>query len=141
LRPAALIHLLGYLILGKEGFTDLGAARDYFAYHPTGGLGVSDEKIAQDRGEVIAFLKAMLKARKLYLNDRAAGMKAILKHGGLTDKSEEYRQYLSPDGLADEKCMKTAMDFILKVTGTAEKMSPRQVFDFSPSQAVIAQIK
>lgn len=68
MRPAALIHLLGYLILGKEGFTDLGAARDYFAYHPTGGLGVSDEKIAQDRGEVIAFLKAMLKARKLYLN-------------------------------------------------------------------------
>jgi hypothetical protein len=74
-------------------------------------------------------------------------MKAILKHGGLTDKSlaaatyEEYRQYLSPDGLADEKCMKKAMDFILKVTGTAEKMSPRQVFDFSPSQAVIAQIK
>ncbi|MGH7928767.1 MAG: hypothetical protein ACREQV_13340, partial [Candidatus Binatia bacterium] len=144
---AALINLPGYLILGKEGFTDLGAARDYFAYHPTGGLGVSDEKIAKDRGEVVAFIKATLKARRLYLNDRAAGIKAILKHGGLTDESlsvatyEEYRRYLSPDGLADETWMKKAMDFILKVTETREQISPGQVFDFSLSREALAQMK
>ena len=144
---AALINLPGYLILGKEGFTDLGAASDYFAFHPTGGLGVSDEKIAKDRGEVVAFLKATLKARRLYLNDRAAGIKAIIKHGGLTDKSlasetyEEYRRDLSPDGLADEQWMKKAMDFILKVTGTKEQISPGRVFDFSLSQEAIAQMK
>ncbi|MGB7948136.1 MAG: ABC transporter substrate-binding protein, partial [Candidatus Binatia bacterium] len=144
---AALINLPGYLILGKEGFTDLGAARDYFAYHPTGGLGVSDEKIAKDRGEVVAFLKATLKARRLYLNDRAAGIKALLKHGGLTDESlaaatyEDYRQVLSPDGLADKEWMKKAMDFILKVTDTREQISPDQVFDFSLSRDAIAQMK
>jgi ABC-type nitrate/sulfonate/bicarbonate transport system substrate-binding protein len=144
---AALINLPGYLILGKEGFTDLGAARDYFAYHPTGGLGVSDEKIARDRGEVVAFLKATLKARRLYLNDREAGIKALLKHGGLTDESlapatyEDYRQVLSPDGLADDKWMKKAMDFILKVTETREPISPGQVFDFSLSRDAIAQMK
>jgi len=65
---AALINLPGYPILGKEGFTALGAACDYFAYHPTGGLGVSDEKIAKERGEVVAFLKATLKARQRCLN-------------------------------------------------------------------------
>jgi len=144
---AALINLPGYLILGKEGFTDLGAARDYFAYHPTGGLGVSDEKIAKDRGEVVAFLKATLKARRLYLNNREAGIKALLKHGGLTDESlasatyEDYREVLSPDGLADEKWMKKAMDFILKVTDTREQISPDQVFDFSLSREAIAQLK
>lgn len=143
----ALINLPGYLILGKEGFTDLGAARDYFSFHPTGGLGVSDEKIKHDRGEVVAFLKATLKARRLYLNDRAAGIKALTKHGGLTDDSlaadtyEEYRQYLSPDGLADEKWMKKAMDFILKVTDTKKQISPADVFDFSLTQEAIAKMK
>jgi NitT/TauT family transport system substrate-binding protein len=142
---AALINLPGYLILGREGFTDLGAARDYFAYHPTGGLGVSDEKIAKDRGEVVAFLKATLKARQLYLNDRAAGIRALVKHGGLTDQSlaeatyEEYRRYLSPDGLADEKWMKKAMGFILQVIETRGQISARQVFDFSLSREAIAQ--
>ena len=144
---AALINLPGYLILGKEGFTDLGAARDYFAYHPTGGLGVSDEKIAKDRAEVIAFLKATLRARRLYLNDRAAGIKALLKHGGLTDESlaqatyEDYRQVLSPDGLADENWMREAMAFILKVTDTKKQISPDQVFDFSLSREAMAQMK
>jgi ABC-type nitrate/sulfonate/bicarbonate transport system substrate-binding protein len=144
---AALINLPGYLILGKEGFSDLGAARDYFAYHPTGGLGVADEKIAKDRGEVVAFLKATLKARRLYLNDRAAGIKALIKHGGLTDESlaaatyEAYRQDLSPDGLEDQQWMKKAMDFILKVTGTKEQISPAQVFDFSLTQEAMTQLR
>ena len=143
----ALINLPGYLILGKEGFTDLGAASDYFAYHPTGGLGMSDEKIAKDRDEVVAFLKATLKARRLYLNDRAAGIKALIKHGGLTDESlavdtyEEYRRDLSPNGLADEKWMTKAMEFILKVTGTKEQISPAKVFDFSLTREAIAQMK
>ncbi len=144
---AALINLPGYLILGKEGFADLGAASDYFAYHPTGGLGVSDEKIAKDRDEVVAFLKATLKARKLYLSDREAGIKAIIKHGGLTDKSlaaetyEDYRHSLSPDGMADEEWQKRAMEFILKVTGTQEQISPAKVFDFSLSRDALAQLK
>jgi ABC-type nitrate/sulfonate/bicarbonate transport system substrate-binding protein len=143
----ALINLPGYLILGKEGFTDLGAASDYFAYHPTGGLGLSDEKIAKERGEVVAFLKATLKARRRYLNDREAGIKAIIKHGGLTDKSlagetyDDYRRDLSPDGLADEEWMKKAMEFILKVTGTQEQISPAKVFDFSPTRDAVAQLK
>ena len=144
---AALINLPGYLILGKEGFTDLGAASDYFAYHPTGGLGVSDEKIAKERDEVVAFLKATLKARKRYLSDREAGIKAIIKHGGLTDKSlagetyEEYRRDLSPDGLADEQWQKKAMEFILQVTGTQEQISPSKIFDFSLTRDAIAQLK
>jgi len=144
---AALVNLPGYLILGKEGFTDLGAVRDYFAYHPTGGLGVSDEKIAKDRGEVVAFLKATLKARRLYLSDRAAGIKALIKHGGLTDESlsgatyDEYRGVLSPDGLADKKWMEKAMDFILKGLDTKESISPGRVFDFSLSQEALAQMK
>jgi hypothetical protein len=54
---------------------------------------------------------------------------------------EEYRQYLSPDGLADETWMKKAMDFILKVTETGEQISPRQVFDFSVSREALAQMK
>lgn len=142
-----LINLPGYLILGKEGFSDLGAASDYFAYHPTGGLGVSDEKIKKERAEVVAFLRAMLKGRKLYLSDRAAGIKALIKHGGLTDESlatetyEEYRQSLSPDGLADEQWMRKAMDFILKVTDTQEKISPAKVFDFSLSREALARVK
>ncbi len=120
---------------------------DYFAYHPTGGLGVSDKKIAKERGEVVAFLKATLKARQRYLNDREAGIKAIIKHSGLTDKSlagetyEEYRRDLSPDGLADEQWMKKAMEFILKVTGTQEQISPAKVFDFSLTRDAIAQMK
>jgi ABC-type nitrate/sulfonate/bicarbonate transport system substrate-binding protein len=143
---AALVNLPGYLILGKEGFRDIGAARDYFAYHPTGGLGASDEKIAKDRDEVVAFIRATLKARKLYLNDREAGIKATIKHGGLTDESlaaatyDAYKQDLSPDGMADEKWMKQAMDFILKVTKTKEKISPAQVFDFSLTQEAMARV-
>jgi ABC-type nitrate/sulfonate/bicarbonate transport system substrate-binding protein len=143
---AALVNLPGYLILGKEGFRDIGAARDYFAYHPTGGLGVADEKIAKDRDEVVAFIRATLKARKLYLDDRAAGIKATIKHGGLTDESlaaatyDEYKHDLSPDGLADEKWMKQAMDFILKVTKTKEKIAPSQVFDFSLTREALARV-
>ena len=143
---AALINLPGYLILGKEGFTDLGSARDYFAYHPTGGLGVSGEKIAKDRDEVVAFLRATLKARKIYLTDRAEGIKALIKHGGLTDPSlaidtyEEYRRELSPDGLADDKWMKQAMEFILKVIGTNERVSPAKVFDFSLTREAIGRV-
>ncbi len=141
-----LINLPGYLILGKEGFSDLGEASDYFAYHPTGGLGVSDEKIKNDRAEVVAFLRATLKGRKLYLNDRAAGIKALIKHGGLTDESlaaetyEEYRRTLSPDGLADAQWMTKAMEFILKVTATHDQVSPDKVFDFSLSREAMAQL-
>ena len=81
------------------------------------------------------------------LNDREAGIKAIIKHSGLTDKSlagetyEEYRRDLSPDGLADEQWMKKAMEFILKVTGTQEQISPAKVFDFSLTRDAIAQMK
>jgi NitT/TauT family transport system substrate-binding protein len=144
---AALINSPGYLILAKEGFEDLGSASDYFVYHPTGGLGVSDEKIAKDRNEVIAFVKATIKARRLYLKDRAEGIKAVVKYGALTDPSlaadtyEDYRRDLSPDGLADEKWMKEAMEFILKITGTKEQLSPAKVFDFSLTQEALAQIK
>jgi NitT/TauT family transport system substrate-binding protein len=144
---AALINLPGYLILQKEGFSDLGAAGDYFASHPTGGLGLSDEKIKKDRDEVVAFLKATHKARQLYMNNRAAGIKALIKHGGLTDESlatdtyEEYRRSLSPDGLADEQWMNKAMEFILKVTGTQEDIAPAKVFDFSLTREAIAQMK
>ena len=144
---AALINLPGYLILGKEGFTDLGAARDYFAFHPTGGLGVSDEKIAKERDQVVSFLQATLKARRLYVSDRKAGIEALLKFGGLTDESlaadtyEEYRRDLSPDGLADENWMKQAMGFILKVTKTKKQMTPAQVFDFSLTRDALARVK
>jgi hypothetical protein len=54
---------------------------------------------------------------------------------------EDYRQVLSPDGLADKEWMKKAMDFILKVTDTREQISPDQVFDFSLSRDAIAQMK
>jgi hypothetical protein len=81
------------------------------------------------------------------MNNRAAGIKALIKHGGLTDESlatdtyEEYRRSLSPDGLADEQWMNKAMEFILKVTGTQEDIAPAKVFDFSLTREAIAQMK
>jgi hypothetical protein len=65
---------------------------------------------------------------------------------GLTDPSlaadtyEEYRRELSPNGLADDKWMKKAMEFILKVTGTNERVSPAKVFDFSLTREAIGRV-
>jgi NitT/TauT family transport system substrate-binding protein len=135
------------LILYREGFTKLAYSGDYLTTYPTGGIGVTEEKIKTNPSEVLAFVRASLRGLRFYAQNRAESIEILSKHLGIKDASlaaEVYDLHLSRLGgmtYLDEAWIRGAIDFTKKSLGTTKEVLPSQVFDFSFVQRVLSQEK
>ncbi|MGH7835939.1 MAG: ABC transporter substrate-binding protein [Candidatus Binatia bacterium] len=135
------------LILYRAGFTKLAYSGDYLSTYPTGGIGVTEEKIRTNPSEVLAFVRASLKGLRFYAQNRAESIEILSKHLGIKDSSlaaEVYDLHLSRLGgmtYLDEAWKLGAIDFTKRSLATTKEVPPSQVFDFSFVEKVLGQAK
>lgn len=135
---AALLTPPRPLILQREGFNRIGFSGDYMPTYPSGGIGVTDEKIKKEPQDVYAFVKGSVRGLQYARQNRADARKIIVDYFKITDAAiadqmlELYLNRLPATGGADEAWMKGAIEFTQKSLGDAAKeATPAQVFDFS----------
>ena len=127
------------MILQREGFTRLAYSGDYMPTYPSGGIGVTDEKIKTNPAEVLAFVKGSVRGLHFARQNRAEAMKILSDYFNIKDQAlaeaffELYLSRLPADGGADEAWMKGAIDFTQKSLGEAEKISLSIRFSISAS--------
>ncbi len=131
-------------MLQREGFHRIAYSGDYMPTYPNGGIGVTDEKIKTNPAEVLAFVRATIKALQFSRQNRAEMLKIMPPYLGIKDPAlieqlyDLYLTRLSADGSTDESWMKGAIEFTQKSLGSAAKEAPSsQVFDFSFVQRVV----
>jgi NitT/TauT family transport system substrate-binding protein len=135
---AALLTPPRPLILQREGFNRIGYSGDYMPTYPSGGIGVTDDKIKSSPNDVLAFVKGSVRSLQFVRQNRAEAMKILSDYFSIKDKAvseaffELYLSRLPANGSADEAWMKGAIDFTQKSIGGVTKEIPAsQVFDFS----------
>jgi len=125
------------LILFREGFSKLAYSGDYLPFYPSGGIGVTDEKIRTNPAEVLAFVRGSLKGLHYYTQHRAESIENISKYLGVKDLSlagEVYDLHVSRlggFGYLNDAWMRGAIDFTKRSLGVTKEIAPSQVFDFS----------
>lgn len=135
------------LMLYRDGFTNLAYSGDYLAHYPSGGVGATEEKIKNNPGEIMAFVRASLKGLQYYSQHRAESVDLISKYLGVKDLSlagEVYDLHLSRLGglsYLDDAWMRGAIDFTKKSLGVAKEIPQSQVFDFSFVEKVLGRSK
>jgi ABC-type nitrate/sulfonate/bicarbonate transport system substrate-binding protein len=135
------------LILFREGFSKLAYSGDYLPYYPSGGIGVTEEKIKTNPAEVLGFVRASLRGLQYYTQNRAESIESISKYLGVKDLSlaaEVYDLHLSRLGgtsYLDEAWKRGAIDFTKKSLGVTKEILPSQVFDFSFVERTLARTK
>ncbi|HEX5020553.1 MAG TPA: ABC transporter substrate-binding protein [Candidatus Binatia bacterium] len=141
---AALLTPPRPLILQREGFNRLAYSGDYMPSYPSGGIGVTDEKIKNNPNDVLAFVKGSVRGLQFARHNRAETIKILSDYFNIKDKTlseqffELYLSRLPADGSADEAWMKGAIDFTQKSLGGPEKeIPPSRVFDFSFVQKAV----
>ena len=112
--------------------------------YPSGGIGVTDEKIKNNPNDVLAFVKGSVRGLQFARHNRAETIKILSDYFNIKDKTlseqffELYLSRLPADGSADEAWMKGAIDFTQKSLGGPEKeIPPSRVFDFSFVQKAV----
>ena len=135
---AALLTPPRNFILQRDGFNRIAYSGDYMSTYANGGIGVTDEKIKTNPAEVLALVKATIKALQYSMQNRAEMLKIIPPYLGIKDAAlveQLYDLYLtrqSVDGSVDDHWMRGAIEFTQKTLGGAAKeVPPSQVFDFS----------
>jgi ABC-type nitrate/sulfonate/bicarbonate transport system substrate-binding protein len=135
---AALLTPPRPLILQREGFNRIAYSGDYMPTYPSGGIGVTDERLKSSPADVFPFVKASVRGLQYARQNRADTMKLLSDYFHIKDQalSEQlfdlYLSRLPADGSADEAWMKGAIEFTQKSIGGASKeITPSQVFDFS----------
>ena len=143
---AALLTPPRPLILQREGFHRIGYSGDYMPTYPSGGIGVTDEKIKTNPGAVLAFVKGSVRGLQFARQNRAEAKKIVTDYFNLKDPViadqlfELYLNRLPINGSADEVWMKGAIEFTQKSLGEASKEATiKQVFDFSFVQKALRQ--
>lgn len=137
LVSAALFTPPRQLILYREGFNQLAYSGDYMPTYPTGGIGVTEEKIKKEPAELLSFIKASLKGLQFYKQNRPESVEIAARYLGIKEPALAAQVYdlhvgrLGSSGSADEPWMKGAIEFTKKSLGVAKEIPPNQVFDFS----------
>lgn len=137
LVSAALFTPPRQLILYREGFNQLAYSGDYMPTYPTGGIGVTKEKIKKEPAEVLSFIKASLKGLQFYKQNRPESVEIVSQYLGIKEPALAAQVYdlhvsrLATSGAADEAWMKGAIEFTKKSLGVAKEVPANQVFDFS----------
>jgi len=135
---AALLTPPRNFMLQRDGFNRIAYSGDYMSTYANGGIGVTNEKIKTNPAEVLALVKATIRALQYSMQNRAEMLKVIPPYLGIKDTAlvgQLYDLYLtrqSVDGSVDDSWMRGAIEFTQKTLGGAAKeVSPSQVFDFS----------
>ena len=135
---AALLTPPRPLILQREGFNRLAYSGDYLPTYPTGGIGVTDEKIKTSPNDVLAFVKGSVRGLQFARQNRADAMKILSDYFSIKDPAlseaffDLYLSRLPVNGSADDAWMKGAIEFTQKSLGEIGKeLPPSKVFDFS----------
>ena len=135
---AALLTPPRPLILQREGFNRLAYSGDYMPTYPTGGIGVTDEKIKTSPNDVLAFVKGSVRGLQFARQNRADALKILSDYFSIKDPAlnesllDLYLNRLPVNGSADDAWMKGAIDFTQKSLGEIGKeIPPSKVFDFS----------
>lgn len=108
---AALLTPPRPLTLQREGFSRIAYSGDYMPNYPSGGIGVTDEKIKTGANEVFAFVKASVRGLQFARQNRAEGMKILagyfsIKDQGLTEEFFDlYLSRLLADGSVDDELL------------------------------------
>jgi NitT/TauT family transport system substrate-binding protein len=138
---AALLTPPRNFMLERDGYNRIAYSGDYMATYANGGIGVTDEKIKSNPGEVLAMVRATIKGLRYSMQNRSEMVNLIPGYLGIKDPSlvdQLYDLYLtrqSVDGSVDESWMKGAIEFTQKTLGAAvQEIPPHQVFDFSFAQ-------
>ena len=138
---AALLTPPRNFMLQRDGFNRIAYSGDYMPTYANGGIGVTDEKIKTNPAEVLAMVRATIKALRYSMQNRAEMIKIMPGYLGIKDAAlidQLYDLYLSRqsvDGAVDEAWMRGAIEFTQKTLGGAVKeVPPTQVFDFSFAQ-------
>jgi NitT/TauT family transport system substrate-binding protein len=125
------------LLLYRDGFYKLAYSGDYLSTAPTGGIGVTDEKLKKNPTEALAFVRGTLKGIRYYRQNRSESIKMISKDLRIDDSSLAAEMYdwhggqLAENGSADPTWMRGAIEFTKKSLGVSKEIPPEQVFDFS----------
>jgi NitT/TauT family transport system substrate-binding protein len=135
------------LLLYREGFSRLAYSGDYLPSYPSGGVGATEEKIKNNPGEVLSFVRASLKGLQYYSQHRAESIDIISKYLGVKDLTlagEVYDVHLSRLGglsYLEDSWMRGAIDFTKKSMGVTKEIPPSQVFDFSFAEKALGQTR
>lgn len=134
---AALLTPPRNLLLYRDGFYKLASSAQYMPTAPTGGIGVTDEKLKKNPAEVQAFVRGTLKGIRYYRENRGEAIRLMAKELRIDDLTLAAQVYdwhgaqLAENGGADQNWMKGAIEFTKKSLGVTKDISPEQVFDFS----------
>jgi len=134
---AALMTPPRNLLLYRDGFHKLGSSGTYLATAPTGGIGVTDEKLRQDPAQVLGFVRGTLKGIRYYRQNRAESVNFLSKELGINEPPlaaqifDWHAGQLAENGMADQAWMRGAIEFTKKSLGVTKDISTEQVFNFS----------
>jgi NitT/TauT family transport system substrate-binding protein len=141
---AALLTPPRNFMLQRDGFNRLAYSGDYVPTYANGGIGATDEKIKTNPAEVLALVKATIKALQFSMKNRTEMIKIMPGYLGIKDNAlidQLYDLYLtrqSLDGSVDDNWMRGAIEFTQKTLGaTIKEVPPSQVFDFSFVQRAV----
>jgi ABC-type nitrate/sulfonate/bicarbonate transport system substrate-binding protein len=135
------------LILRREGYNQLAYAGDYMSHYPSGGIAATDEKIKNNPGEVLSFIRASQRGLTYYAQHRAEAIELITSYIGIKDPTLAAEVYdlhagrLNPVGALDDAWMRGAIDFTKKSLGVSKDVPPSQVFNFSFVEKALARGK
>jgi len=96
------------MVLQREGFNRIGYSGDYMPTYPSGGIGVTEEKIRTKASEVLAFVKGSLKGLQFAGHNRSDSVKIMSEYLGIKNSVlgeqlfELYLNRRSLTGSADE---------------------------------------
>jgi len=125
------------LMLAREGFFKLAISGDYLPHYPIGGIGVTDELIKRNPGDIQAFVSATLRGMTYYRQNRAESIKFIAKELKMSDESfatqmfDWHQTVLADEGRPSQVWISGVLDFTRKSLDIKTPIVPEQVFDFS----------
>jgi len=128
----------------SHGFKSLVRTRDILLF-PVNGVGLHEQKLKNNRGEVKRVLRALLKANRYILDDRKGSIDILQKWGrtsmavaeqGYASAASNYsRNLLAPREALEKVIQSTRLNIDLK-----REVSPDEVFDFSLVREILKEM-
>ncbi|HWO42287.1 MAG TPA: ABC transporter substrate-binding protein [Candidatus Eisenbacteria bacterium] len=125
------------LMLYRDGFHKLAFSGDYLSHYPIGGLGVTDDLIRKNPGDILAFVRGTLNGLAYYRQHRGESIKFITRELKVSDESLAAQMFdwhptvLAENPRPDSAWIAGAIEFTKKSLDVTTPIPPEQIFDFS----------
>ena len=144
LVDAAVVAPPSDAVAESRGFKSLVRTRDILVF-PVNGVGLHEQKLKNNRGEVKRVLRALLKANRFILDDKKGAVDILQKWGrtslavaeqGYASSAGNFsRNLLAPRDALEKVIHSTKLNIDLK-----REVSPDEVFDFSLVREILREI-